>query len=159
METHLAVIDNRLFTLVDKLYRILNRKDVFFAVDVRLMDNGRQGGRLTTPCGPRHQNEPSRQGSQSLDHLRKHQLITGQNLGRNLPENGPHAIFLLEEVGAIAGKTWDLIGKVNIPGFLKFFDLVLRGNLIEHGFQGIIFKRRILYPLQFAANSQNRLLS
>src|SRR5215204_3137507 len=56
----LALVDDALLVLVQELYRVLHAHDVLVPGAVDLVDHGGEGGRFTTPCRTRYENEPAR---------------------------------------------------------------------------------------------------
>ncbi len=144
---------------MDEFDGILDRDDVIPAELVCLVDDGRQGRRFAAPGRSCDQDKSPGQESQLGDHVRQAQVLTAEDLARNLPEHGGTAPLLLEEVGAIAGQPRDFIGKVDIPGFFELLDLDLRGDFVKHGLQPVVVQGVVLDTLDLAADAKGRLLA
>ena len=83
----------------------------------------------------------------------------GDDLARNLPEDRRTAELLLEKIGAVTGKPRNLIGEVDIPRLFELFDLVLGGDLVEHGLEAVIGQDVEFDPFHLPPDAERRLLA
>ena len=65
----------------------------------------------------------------------------------------------MEKVGAVTGKSRDLIGEVDIPRLFELFDLVLGGDLVDHGLEAVIGENVEFDPFYFPPDAERRLLA
>ncbi len=159
VESHFTVVHDTTLTLMYEFDGVFYRDDMVFSGAVCLVDDGREGRRLSAARRARHQDEPPREGRKFRDDRRKTQLGTGQDLGRDLPEDGADAVLLLEEIGPVSCKSGDLVSKVDVPRLFELLDLVFRRYLIEHRLQFVVVEDIVLHPLHFPADSQHGLLA
>ncbi len=101
MRTHLAVIDQAIFALVNKFNRILDGQNMIFAMRIGIVDQGGKGGRFATAGGSRDQNESLGQHGQFVQYRGQAELLNRQDRIGNLPKDRGDAIFLFKVVRAI----------------------------------------------------------
>ena len=111
---------------------------------------------LPQPVGPVTRTRPRGQHGELLEHRRQPELLGRQDVVRNLAEDRADPVLLHEEVGAEAGQARDLVAEIDVAGFLEDLDLVLGGDLVEHGAQVVVVEDLVLDPLQLAADAQRR---
>ncbi len=87
------------------------------------------------------------------------QLLAGDDLARDLPEDRRTAELLLEEVGAVPGQPRNLIGEIDVPRLLELLDLVLGGDLVEHRLEPVIGQDVELDPFHLPPDPEGRLLA
>ena len=72
-----------------------------------------------------------------------------------MPEDGAHAIFLIEEIRAEAGHIGYFVAEIDVAGFLEKLDFILWSDLIKHGLEVVVLQRWEVNPLQLAPDAQN----
>ena len=78
-----------------------------------------------------------------------------RNLVRDLPERCPDPVFLIKKVGTVSRNAGNFVAEIDVPAFLKYLDLRLGGDLIQHFFQLVIIQDVVLDALQVAMQSDN----
>jgi hypothetical protein len=159
MHPHFPVIDDAALALMDELDGVFDGDDVVLAGSVRLVDDGGQGSRFTAPRRARYEDEPPGKGGQLGDHGRQTELLGGEDRAGNFTENGGATPLLHEKIGPVASQVGDLVGKIHVSRLFELLDLVLRGDLVEHGLEAVVVEEIIFDPLDFAANTDGGLLS
>ena len=156
---HLPVVHHAAVALVDELDRVLDGENVVFPGAVGHIDDGRQGGRFTASGRARHHHKPPGKSGELGDDRRQTELFRRENRAGDLAENRRHAVFLHEKIGPVTGQVRNFVTEIDVTGFLEFLDLVLRGDLVEHRLEFVVFEHLIFDPLQLSPDAQDRLLS
>src|SRR4029079_12660525 len=79
-----------------------------------------------------------------------------KDFARNLAEYSRDSIFLIEKIRAKPGDVWDFVTEVHVAGFFERFDLVLRRDFVQYGFERVAFEWRKVHALQFAVDAEHR---
>ena len=82
-------------------------------------------------------------------------VLEREHRAGNLAEDGGDAVFLGEEIGAKTRDAGDFIAEVNVAGFLEGFDLVLRGDFVEHDLEHVVLQRGGVHARQFAVDAED----
>src|SRR5215211_2056797 len=83
------------------------------------------------------------------------EIFEREYLGGNLPKHRPNPVFLVKKVRAESRDVRNLIPEIDVARFLKKFDLVLRGNFVEHRLERVVLQGREIDALQLATDAQN----
>ena len=124
VQPHLPLDHEALLVLVQELNGVLNGDDVLGVVEVDVVNEGRQGGALAAPRGPRDQNEAPLLGGEALHHLpgEAQGLKARDHLGDH-PHHQAQAPPLPQEVAAEAGHPGDGVGEVHLLAVLQLLQL------------------------------------
>src|SRR6185295_16943162 len=76
----------------------------------------------------------------------------------DLPEYGGDTVLLIKKIGAESRSIWYFVAEIHVARFLKDFDLVLRGDFVEHLFQLVIIEGSVVNTLELAVDPQHRVV-
>ena len=79
-----------------------------------------------------------------------------RNFVRDLPEGCPDPVFLIKEIGTVSRDAGNFVAEIDVPAFLKYLDLRLGGDLIQHFFQLVVIQDVVFDALQVAVQPDNR---
>ena len=159
MHADLAVIDQRLLRAMHKLDRILDRDDVIFAVQVRVIDHRGERGAFARTRRAGHEHEAFFQHREPLQDRRKTEFVGGQHLAWNEPEDRGDTALLVEKIRAIAGEAGIFVAEIHVAGFLEDFDFLLAGDLVNQRLEIVVLQRGHIHPHEFAIDAKHRRVS
>src|SRR5262249_9482436 len=117
VQSHFAVVHKALLAGVNEFDRIFNRDDVILTRFIGVVHDGGESGRLSASRRTRNENESFLQSRKLAHDRRQTQLVAGQDFRGDLAKHGADTVLLVEEVGAIASDTRNLVAKIDIAGF------------------------------------------
>ena len=103
----LALIDDAVFVLMEKLHRIFDRDDVLMGLAIDLVDHRGERRRFARAGRSGHENETARPRADFLYDRRETEILEAEDLVRDLPVHGRGRATLVEDVGAETGQTFD----------------------------------------------------
>ena len=111
---------------------------------------------MPEPVGPVTRTRPFLRIGKFLQDRRQTQILDRQNVGRNQTKDRRDAVFLLEEIRAIARHPRHFVTEIDIGGFFEDLDLSFRRDLINHRFEFVVLQRWIIDADQLAVDAQHR---
>jgi hypothetical protein len=130
--SHLALVDEALLRLVHEFDRVLDREDVAVLVLVHVVHHRGERGRLARARGARYQHEAARIFGDLGEDLGGVQLLEGEHLRGNRPEDGAGAPVLVERVHAEAREVRDLEREVDLQRLLVNLALRVVHDVVHH---------------------------
>ena len=127
----LALVDDAALVIVEELDRILDRDDVIGAAAVDLVDDRREGRRLTGAGRPGDEHETAGILGQLVEALGQAELLERLDHRRDRAERGREAAALIEGVDAEAGDAADAVGEVELPAELQVLLLLGRRDAVD----------------------------
>jgi hypothetical protein len=128
----LALVDQALLVLVHELDGVLDGDDVCRALAVDVVDHGGQRGGLPRAGGPRHHHQPLHQVAELQDVRRELEILDGEDVGGDHPEDPARALAILEEIAAEAGQPGNLVGEVGVGTLLELAPPERGSDRVEH---------------------------
>src|SRR5665213_2037636 len=116
---NLALVDQALFVIVQKLYRVLDRDHMLFALVIDLIEHGGERRRFPGPRGARHQHEAARLVAKALDDRRQAERVETLDLPWNGAEHRAHGATLVEQVAAESRQILEAERKIELQVFLE----------------------------------------
>lgn len=144
MLADLALIDKALLVGMNKLNRVLNRKNMVRPLIVSQVDHRRERRRLAAAPRPCDQYEPFAQRAELLHRIRNPQLVRRQNLRWNLAKHAADALVVAKNIAAVTSETLQRLGEVSVTAFVEFIFVRLRHDLIENAPSPLIIDLRII---------------
>ena len=127
----LALVDDRVFVLVQELDRILDREDVVLALVVDHVDHRRQRRALARAGGAGDEDETARFGAELAQHLRHLERVQRRNVLRHQTEGCADRAALEEAVDAEASDVGDRVGEIELFAGLEAFALVVVEDAVD----------------------------
>ncbi len=125
VEADLALIDDRLFVLVQVFDRVLDGEDMARGAFVAVVDHGGQRGRLARAGRADDEQQPARLHDQVLEHERQLQFLDARHDGLDRADHQANLAALAEDVDAEAAHVLELGDEVHLQIALEAHDLVL----------------------------------
>src|ERR1035437_5249672 len=143
---------------------VFDRDDMIAAILVGIIDHGGEGGGFAGARGSGHHDQTAVKHAELLEHAGQGRVellkvLEGEDLRRNLAEDGTDAIFLVIEIGAEAGNERDLVAEIDVARFLKDLNLVLRCDLVEHLLKIIILEWGMVHAMKLAVHSEHGVIA
>ena len=129
--SNLAVDDDGFFDRMDELDRVFDRDNVLGEIRVNVIDHRGERGRFAGAGGSGDDDETFLEVAEFFEGLGEFEFVEGEDLGRDLAEDGGLAPVVAKEVGAEAGETGDLVGEVEVAAFEKFSPAFRWANFFE----------------------------
>ncbi len=123
--------------LVVVLDRVLHRDDVPIVVLIDEVNHAGQAGRLAGASGSGHQQKAAGPNDEAADGVGHAQLLKGQELVRNAPQDNADVAPLLEDGNPEARTVRELDGKVGPAFLLKLLLAAVRGDAL-HESSGVV---------------------
>ena len=164
MNADFTMVNQAVLALMHEFDRIFDGDDMIAAVLVDVIHHGGERGGLARAGGAGDHDQTAVQHAELLQHVGERgvellKVLEGENFGRNLAEDCPDAILLVEEIGAEAGDVRDLVTEVHVAGFFKHLDLILGRDLVEHLLEFIAFERRMVHAMQLTIDPEHRVVA
>ena len=105
---------------MDEFDRVFDGDDVLVEVVVDVVDHRRQGRRFARTGRTGHQYEAGLVVADLNQRFRQFQLLHGEDLARNLTEDAPHAVVVVEVVAAETGQPRNLMREVEVVRLHEF---------------------------------------
>ena len=157
VDADLALVDDAALVAVHELDRVLDREDVLGALAVDLVDQGREGGRLTRAGRAGDEHEAAGPLGQLVEGRRDPELLERLDLGGDQAEGGAECLALPVDVHTEAREAGDGMREVDLAIQLEVLLLLGREDAVEQLLRDIGRQRRdLLQRLQLPAYAHDR---
>src|SRR5690606_10133214 len=151
VESHLALVDDRLLVPVQKLDRILDADDVPGAVGGAVVEHGGQGGRFARAGGAVHRNQAAVEHHQLFQNRGQPQLGDTRDLVVDVPHHHGHFATLVVDVDPEAPRIGHAHRQVHFQGAFELGNLLLThqlvGQLLDLARSQRLFLKRVIVTL------------
>ena len=138
-----------------KFNRIFHRDDVVVPLEVGVIHHRRQSRGFAGTGRAGHQDQSFFQHRKFFQDWREAEIFHRQDRRWNQTKDRRDAIFLLEEITAVAGHSWHLVAKIDVGSFFEDFDFSFGSDLVNHRLQLIILERWIIDADQLAVDAKH----